>query len=106
MFHATLLSRYKRILVHGPAYAEPPPEIVNGEEEWEPEAIIKHRQFRGGHIKYMVQWKDWPPVYNSWEPKGSFENAKELLNAYRRLKGIEEDDESKAEGEEEAEDKQ
>lgn len=44
VFHASLLSPFKQTAVHGPAYAEPAPELVDGEEHWEPEAILQHKK--------------------------------------------------------------
>ena len=46
-FHISLLSPYKETETHGPNYIRPPPELVNGEEEYEVERILKHR----GHPK-------------------------------------------------------
>jgi transposase InsO family protein len=84
VFHAALLSPYKQTAVHGPAYAEPPPEEVNGEEEWEPEAIIGHRKQRGGSYRYLVKWKEYPSSENSYEPEEHLANSKELLDAYKK----------------------
>ena len=42
-FHASLLSAYCENNFHGPNYPEPPPDILNEEEEWEVEAILKHK---------------------------------------------------------------
>jgi len=39
-FHASLLTPYKENEVHGPNYTRPPPDLVDGEEEWEIEHII------------------------------------------------------------------
>jgi len=41
IFHASLLTPYKETDQHGPNFIEPPPEIVEGEEEWEIEKILK-----------------------------------------------------------------
>ena len=40
-FHASLLTPYKENEVHGPNYMpRPPPDLIDGEEEWEIECII------------------------------------------------------------------
>ena len=41
-FHISLLSPYKETDTHGPNYIRPPPELVNSEEEYEVERILKH----------------------------------------------------------------
>lgn len=82
VFHASLLSPFKQTAVHGSAYAEPPPELVDGEEHWEPEAILWHKKVRSGHLRYLIKWKEYPTSENSWEPEENLENAKELLMAY------------------------
>ena len=46
VFHASLLTPYKKTEQHGPNFLEPPPEIIEGEPEWEVDQIIKERTFR------------------------------------------------------------
>jgi len=43
IFHASLLTPYKETDQHRPNFIEPPLEIVEGEEEWEIEKILKER---------------------------------------------------------------
>ena len=50
VFHVNLLTRYKETTAHGPNYKRPPPDIINGEPEWEVEKIIKS-QHTGRHKK-------------------------------------------------------
>ena len=45
VFHASLLTPYKETEQHGPNFLEPPPEIIEGEPEWEVDQIIKERTF-------------------------------------------------------------
>ena len=42
IFHTCLLSSYKATEAHSPSYSEPPPDIIEGEEEYEIEAIVGH----------------------------------------------------------------
>lgn len=88
VFHAALLSPYKQTVVHGPSYAEPPPELVKGEEEWEVEAILKHKRVRGGKFHYLVKWKDYPSSENSWEREDNIRHAKTILLAYKKMAGL------------------
>src|SRR5579863_7901627 len=34
-FHASLLSPYRETLEHGQSFTEPPPDLIDGEQEWE-----------------------------------------------------------------------
>ena len=43
VFHAALLTPYHTTKEHGPDLPRPPPEVVEGEDEHEVEAIINHR---------------------------------------------------------------
>jgi hypothetical protein len=40
VFHVDLLTRYQETTAHGPNYEWPPPDIIDGEPEWEVEKII------------------------------------------------------------------
>ena len=49
VFHATLLCPYKENSVHGENFAEPPPELVEGEEVYEIKTILNHRKWGWGY---------------------------------------------------------
>ena len=40
VFHMDLLTQYRETDAYGPNYKRPPPEIIEGEPEWEVEKII------------------------------------------------------------------
>jgi len=42
VFHASLLSPYRETNAHGPNYSRPPPDLIEGEEEYEVEKIVNH----------------------------------------------------------------
>src|ERR1700733_5410801 len=45
----------------------PPPDLVDGAEEYEVEKILdKRRKGRGGKIQYLVKWKGYPDSDNEW----------------------------------------
>src|SRR6267142_958018 len=56
VFHASLLTPYKETDKHGPNFLEPPPDLINGEEEWEIEKILGHRTYRKKK-QYLIRWK-------------------------------------------------
>jgi hypothetical protein len=84
VFHATLLIPYTKMAIHGPNYVEPPPDIIEGEPEWEVEQILDTRIF--GQTKkqqYCICWKGYSPAHNSWEPEENI-HAPELFKAFQK----------------------
>ena len=56
VFHASLLSTYWETAEHGPNFANPPPEEIDGKEEYEIAKILSHRG-SPGQQSYLVSWK-------------------------------------------------
>jgi hypothetical protein len=84
VFHASLLSPYHETTAHGPNYSRPPPDLIDGEEEYEVERIINHRRHgRSRVLQYFVKWKGYPESDNTWEPADQV-HAPELLKGYHR----------------------
>jgi hypothetical protein len=44
VFHASLLSPYYETDAHGPNFSCPPPDLIDGQEEYEVERIISHQR--------------------------------------------------------------
>jgi len=44
VFHASLLSPYHETETHGPNFTKPPPDLVEGKEEYEIEEIMSHKK--------------------------------------------------------------
>ena len=68
IFHASLLTPYKETEEHGPNYHKPPPDVIEGEPEWEVEQIVGARCF--GHAKqlqYRVKWVGYSDAHDTWE---------------------------------------
>jgi hypothetical protein len=66
VFHASLLSPYIETASHGPNFTRPPPDLINGEEEYEVEAIINHRHHgRSRQLQYLIKWKRYPHSDNT-----------------------------------------
>src|SRR5882757_11395287 len=83
IFHASLLSPYRENTFHGLNYLTPPPEILNGEEEWEVEAILSHKGV-GNRRRYLIKWKGYSSNENTWEPEKHLKNAKATVNLYKK----------------------
>ena len=82
-FHASILSPYHENNVHGPSYMRPAPDLVQGEEEYEVEAILSH-QGSTWNRSYLVHWKGYATAEDSWEPEAHLEHAADLLSAYKK----------------------
>ena len=84
VFHANLIMPYKETAIHGPNYSRPPPNLVDGEEEFEVEQILGMKQMGRGHkTHYLVKWKGYPTSDNSWEAEKNL-NTKELVAEFKR----------------------
>ena len=86
VFHANLITPYKEMELHGPNFTQPPPDLVDGEEEYKVEKILdaKHKG-RGRKLHYLIRWKGYPASDNSWKPAENL-NAEELITEYERRK--------------------
>jgi hypothetical protein len=63
VFHASLLTLYIETELHGPNYPEPPPEITEGDPEFEVEQIIGSRRIgKKKTLQYKVRWKGYSPA--------------------------------------------
>ena len=84
VFHASLLSPYQETAAHGPNFSRPPPDLINGEEEYEVERIVNHqRHGRARQLQYLIKWKGYPESDNTWEPADQV-HAPELIKLYHR----------------------
>jgi hypothetical protein len=67
VFHVDLLTPYIETEFHGPNYTRPPPDLVDGEEEYEVKSILKSRHHgRGCKVQYLVKWKGYSKSDNEW----------------------------------------
>ena len=88
VFHASYLSPYWETPEHGPNYLELPPNIIEGQPEWEIEAIIGMCFFGQRKEKqYRVHWKGYSNAHDTWEPEQNI-HAPELLTEYHRNQTI------------------
>jgi hypothetical protein len=61
----------------------PTPELIDGELQYEVEAIISHRN-RGRGRQFLVKWKSYPHEENSWQSERILEeDVPGLLHAYQ-----------------------
>ncbi|GLB38887.1 putative retrotransposable element tf2 155 kda protein type 1-like [Lyophyllum shimeji] len=83
VFHASLLTPYHENDTHGPNFLLPPPDIIDGEEQYEVEAIVAHKKHGRGY-KFLVKWQGYPSAENTWQSPADFERSQDMLQAYKR----------------------
>src|SRR6266567_8767404 len=82
VFHVDLLLPYKETEAYRPTYARPPPDLIEGEEEYTMEYIHDaRRKPRGWGLQYLVHWKGYPASDDSWVDHKDL-RAPQLLKQY------------------------
>ena len=89
VFHVSLLRVYKE----GKQPRSPNiPECIEGEYEYTLEKIDKHRYVQSGKnkqvLEYLVKWKGYSSVNESWEPSASLYNCPEMVAKYKKGKEL------------------
>ena len=86
VFHTSLLMPQVTMSEYGIPPEPPLPELVDGESEFEVEAILQHKFVgRKKEIWYLVQWRGYSRAESTWEPEEHLRNAPEVLKAYKSL---------------------
>ena len=81
-FITILLSPYLETTVHGPNYMRPPPDLIEGEEQYEVEVIQGHKRWGHGY-RYLVKWANYPISDNMWQSAEDSKDAPEILSDYQ-----------------------
>ena len=83
VFHVSLLKEYKK---DGNVQPPPPPDVIDGELEYEVEKVLAHRdrKLRGKKTKreYLVKWLGYEDIHNTWEPEEYLVHARDTLQQY------------------------
>jgi Chromo (CHRromatin Organisation MOdifier) domain len=68
VFHASLLMPYKEMEEHGANFVQPPPELIDGQEEYEVEQIMSSRHMGcAKKLQYLLQWRGYSHAHDSWQ---------------------------------------
>lgn len=62
--------------------------MIDEQEEYEVEAILKHRKNKQGRIEYLVKWQGYPNSDNTWQTSKDLNNAKQILDVYKKAKKL------------------
>ena len=85
VFHIDLLTPYHQNQTYGEAYPQPPPDLIEGEEEYEVEEIVSDRRHGCSRShQYLIKWKGYPPSENSWVNAKDV-HAPELVKEFHEL---------------------
>ena len=83
VFHTSLLSPYGETDVHGPNFPKPPPDLIEGEEEYKIEKILRHRG-PPSNRSFLIRWKGFSAEDDSWEPERNLKHSKTTLTEYKK----------------------
>lgn len=83
MFHVSLLEPYRED-PSNPAISQLGPIVVEGEDEWEVEKVVRE-QFnrRASKKQYFVKWAGWSVSHNTWNDKEYLGNVPGALAQYK-----------------------
>ena len=82
VFHAILLWPYTETEAHGNNYPRPPLDLLEGEEVYTMEWILKHWR-RGRGYQYYVLWEGCLITEASWELESAFSTDGDMLALYK-----------------------
>ena len=83
VFHASLLTAFKETDEHGLNFTNPSPDLIDGEEQYEVEAILAHRR-RGRGYQYLIKWVGYSSSENMWRSTEDLKGSLELLQTYKQ----------------------
>ncbi|KAI5115192.1 hypothetical protein M0805_006796 [Coniferiporia weirii] len=78
---------YTETDIHGPPFTQPPPDQIEGHQEFEIEAIVSHKG-NGNRRRFLVKWTGYPSSENQWLPKTELSHAAKILKTYKKLKNL------------------
>jgi hypothetical protein len=81
VFHVRLLRPFEEIKGMTREQRVPEPIIIEGEEEWEVEKVIKTRK-KGREIEFKIKWKGFGEEENTWEPLKNLGNSLETIGFF------------------------
>jgi Chromo (CHRromatin Organisation MOdifier) domain len=85
-----MLLPYKEMDAHGHNFPEPPPDLIEGESEYEVDQIlVVRRHGRNQDLQYLLCWKGYSQAHDSWEPAGNVTAPELIKEFYERNPNVE-----------------
>jgi transposase InsO family protein len=85
VFHTDLLTPYHKMPTHSANYQRPPPDLIEGVEEYEVERVLDSCRYRRRRkLQYLVTWKGYPDSDNQWVNWDDAEGAQEAIREFKR----------------------
>ena len=82
VFHVSLLRPYRQNPIPNRVQADPlPPDIIDGNEEYEVERIVDSRT-RRGQLQYRVRFQGYNADHDEWLPVDNLQHAETAIKAY------------------------
>jgi Chromo (CHRromatin Organisation MOdifier) domain len=78
-----LLKPYIKTEVHRGNFSGPILDILDGEEVYNVEIILKHQRRRQSY-QYLIKWEGYLISEASWEPEAAFSDDGDLLSLYKK----------------------
>ncbi|KAI0311336.1 chromo domain-like protein [Amylostereum chailletii] len=70
---------------HGPNYKQPPPDLIDNEEEYNIEDIVDSKPTRNKKdIQYLVKWAGYPDSENTWLPCSSLSKVTDMIDTFHK----------------------
>ncbi|KAI5115782.1 hypothetical protein M0805_005482 [Coniferiporia weirii] len=85
--HLTLSSDMTQSQFHRPPFTQPPPDQIEGHQEFEIEAIVSHKG-NGSRRRFLVKWTGYPSSKNQWLPEIALSHATNTLKKYKATKNL------------------
>jgi hypothetical protein len=84
VFHSVHLTPQKTTSQYGPVKVPETPDLINNEEEYEVDHIVRHKRNNRSQLLYLIRWKNYGPEEDSWEPASNLKHSQETLKEYKR----------------------
>ena len=66
--------------LHGVTETRSPPNLIDGNEEFEVEAILTHWTYKNRQTQYLIKWKGYDSSKNTWESESNLSNAEDSVS--------------------------
>lgn len=85
VFHVSLLEEHRPNRIPGRVVPPPPPDEIEGEEQYTVSAILDSRRYHK-KLQYLVQWMGYENTAESstWEPAENVADSEELVTAFHQ----------------------